>query len=117
VELTDLVRAVLAHDALAARQWVADAARVGLHWPEVAMPQGLDATELALAAGLAEMMAERAGKSPPGWAAGVDRAPEVIFLVQAAESMPRLRLLCQEEGPLPLRRRGLLAPPEFLTVA
>jgi hypothetical protein len=31
--------------------------------------------------------------------------------------MPRLRRLCESEGPEPLRRRGLFAPPEFLTHA
>jgi len=31
--------------------------------------------------------------------------------------MPRLRRLCEEEGPAPLRERGILAPPEFLTWA
>lgn len=117
MELTDLVRSILGHDMLAARQWVADAFRSGIRWSEVGRPEGLSATELALAAGLAELMAERLGQRPPGWSASVDGAPEVIFLVQAAETMPRLRRLCEKEGPLPLRRRGLLAPPEFLTVA
>lgn len=117
MELVDLVRAILSQDTLAARQWVADSLRSGIRWPEVAKPERLSDTELALAAGLAELMAERAGQSPPGWAAGVDGAPAVTFLVRAAETMPRLRRLCEEEGPLPLRRRGLLAPPEFLTVA
>jgi hypothetical protein len=37
--------------------------------------------------------------------------------VAAAETLPRLRRLCEEEGPEPLRRRGLLAPPDFLTAA
>lgn len=117
MDLSDLVRAVLGHDMLAARQWVADALRSEVRWSAVGRPEGLSATELALAAGLAELLAERLGQSPPGWAEGVQGAPEVIYLVRAAETMPRLRRLCQEEGPLPLRRRGLLAPPEFLTVA
>ena len=53
----------------------------------------------------------RAGRraSPP--------APRRLFLVRAASSMPRLRSLCEREGPEPLRRRGLLAPPEFLSIA
>lgn len=117
MELRDLVRAVLAHDVLAARQWVADAQRSQLRWSELRQPEDLSPTELALAAGLAELMAERAGQTAPGWVAGVNGAPQVTFLVQAAATMPRLRRMCEEEGPLPLRRRGLLAPPDFLTVA
>jgi hypothetical protein len=42
---------------------------------------------------------------------------EAVFLVRAAESMPRLRRLCEEQSPEPLRRRRLLAPPDFLTAA
>ena len=37
--------------------------------------------------------------------------------VRAADSLPRLRRLCEEEGPEPLRRRGLLVPLDFLTAA
>ncbi|MEE8583936.1 MAG: hypothetical protein V3T83_03695 [Acidobacteriota bacterium] len=42
---------------------------------------------------------------------------EPVYLVRAALSMPRLRRLCRQEGPEPLRWRGILAPPEFLTMA
>jgi len=62
-----------------------------------------------------EMMAERMGSRPAAWTSAVPAAPERLFLVQAAEVLPRLRRLCEEEGPEPLRRRGLLAPPGFLT--
>jgi hypothetical protein len=63
------------------------------------------------------MMAERQGKRPAAWTGAVPAAPRRVFLVKAAESMPRLRRLCEEEGPEPLRRRELLAPPDFLTAA
>lgn len=117
MDLKDLVRALLRFDALSARQWLADAQRAGFVWTEVPAPTGLDATELATAAGVAELLAERTGQRPPSWAASVPSAPEKLFLVRAAESMPRLRSLCEREGPEPLRRRGLLAPPEFLSIA
>lgn len=117
MELRDLVRALLAYDALTAREWVADAARGRLDWSTVPRPEGLDPLALALAAGVAELLAERAGQAPPEWTASVAAAPRRIYLVRAAERMPRLRRACEEEGPEPLRRRGLLAPPEFLTAA
>lgn len=92
-----------------------EAGRVGLERRREA--RGLDATELALAAGLVEMMCnrERWG-TPPAWTAAVPPAPRKIFLVSAAFNEPELRVLCERNGPEPLRRRGLLAPPDFLTL-
>ena len=117
MDLRDLVRALLDFDALAARQWLADAQRSGFLWSEVSAPVGLNATELATAAGVVELLAARTGQTPPDWTTSVPPAPERLFLVRAASSMPRLRSLCEREGPEPLRRRGLLAPPDFLSVA
>src|SRR5256885_8070687 len=45
MDLRDLVCALLAGDALAARQWVADAARAGVVWERVAAPSGLRSEE------------------------------------------------------------------------
>lgn len=117
MDLRDLVDALVRRDALEARLWVAEAARAGFDWTRVAEPRGLDPLGLAVAAAVAEMMAERQGKRPAAWTGAVPAAPRRVFLVKAAESMPRLRRLCEEEGPEPLRRRGLLAPPDFLTAA
>jgi hypothetical protein len=117
VDILDLVKALLSYDALTARQWLADAERTGFRWSKVPRPSGLDPTASALAAGVTELMAARLGQTPPAWTATIPPAPERVFLVRAAQSMPRLRTLCEREGPEPLRRRGLLAPPEFLTLA
>ena len=117
MDLRDLIRALLSFDTLYVRQWLADAQRSGFVWTQVPAPVGLNATELAAAAGVAELLADRMGQPPPAWAASVPPAPERLFLVRAASSMPRLRSLCEREGPEPLRRRGLLAPPEFLSIA
>lgn len=117
MDLRDLIRALLSFDTLGARQWVADSVRQGIVWASVPMPTGLDRVSLAVAAGVAELLAGRAGQPPPSWTAGIDAVPTPIFLVRAARTMPRLRRLCEEEGPEPLRRRAILAPPEFLRVA
>jgi len=117
VDLKELVQALLRFDGLSARQWLADAVRSGLVWSEVPAPVGLDATESAVAAGIAELLASRAGQSPPRWTARIPPAPQKLFLVRAAATMPRLRAVCEQEGPEPLRRRGLLAPPDFLSIA
>lgn len=117
MDLLDLVNALLSYDALTARQWLADAQRSGFTWSKVPAPSGLDPTASALAAGVAELLASRAGQPPPAWTAKIPAAPKGVFLVRAAETMPRLRVLCEQEGPEPLRRRRLFAPPEFLTLA
>jgi hypothetical protein len=117
VRLEDLVDALLCHDQLAARQWVADAGREKFEWRNVPVPSGLDAIGLAVGAGVAELLASRAGQTPPDWTAAVPALPEPFLLVEAAARMPRLRQLCELEGPEPLRKRRLLAPPEFLTAA
>lgn len=117
MDVLDLVNALLSYDALSARQWVADAERSGFTWSNVPPPLGLDPTASALAAGVTELLASRTGQIPPAWTAKVPPAPHRVFLIRAAETMPRLRDLCEREGPEPLRRRGLFAPPEFLTHA
>jgi hypothetical protein len=117
VNLRDLIEALVRRDALAARQWVADATRAGWDWTAVAEPRGLDQLGLAVAAAVVEMMAERQQGRAPSWTTAVPPAPQRVFLVQAAESLTRLRRLCEEEGPEPLRRRRILAPPGFLTAA
>lgn len=117
MDVLDLVKALLAYDMLAARQWLADAERSNFVWSKVPPPAGLDPTASALAAGVTELLAFRSGQTPPAWTAQIPPAPERIFLVRSATTMPRLRELCEREGPPPLRHRGFLAPPEFLTFA
>lgn len=117
MDIADLVRALMTHDALAARQWVADARREGVEWSGVPAPRMGDPLEMAIAAAVVELLADRAGQGAPEWTRTVPPAPEPFFLVRAAASMPRTRRLCEEEGPEPLRRRRILAPPEFLTFA
>lgn len=117
VELRDLVDALVSREALRARQWIADAEQAGVDWSRVSEPTDRDPVRLAVAAAIVEMMAGRTGCQPPAWTSAVPAAPHRVFLVRAAESLPRLRRLCELEGPEPLRRRGLLAPPDFLTAA
>jgi len=117
VDLHELVNALLHHDMLTARQMVADARRAAFVWSSVPEPRGFDASAQAVAAGVVEMLAARARQSPPSWTASVRRSPTPVFLVRAALTMPRLRRLCEAEGPEPLRRRDVMAPPDFLTLA
>jgi hypothetical protein len=117
MELIELVTALADGDMLTARQWVADAAREGFEWSRVPRPQELPESWMAIAAGIVELLAGRAGQTAPAWTADVRAVSEPVYLVRAARNYPRLRRLCEEEGPEPLRRRRILAPPEFLTAA
>ena len=117
MELRELVRALLSYDALTARQWVADSIRQRLVWTDIPEPVDLDQTELGVAAGVVELLAFRVDQAPPFWTSRIQALPAPLCLVSAAKTMPRLRRLCEEEGPEHLRRRGILAPPEFLKVA
>ena len=117
MDVRDLVRALLAFDALGAREWVAEASRRRIRWQEIAPPTDLSMDELALAAGVVELLAKRASEEPPAWTGTVGAGRRPVYLVRAAETMPRLREACEREGPEPLRKRGFFAPPEFLTIA
>ena len=117
MELHHLVEAVLAGDLLTARQWVTDARRIGLDWNLVACPHNFSAREMAVAAGLVELLARRAGKQPPAWTDGVGAEREPVVLDPGLEQMPRSFARAQTAGPEPLRKRNLFALPDFLDVA
>lgn len=117
MQIRTLIEALLSFDVLRARQWIADAMRLPISWSEIARPADMDAEQLAVAAGVVELLAERSGQPSPSWTLEAGESPRPIYLVRAAQSMPRLRQLCEREGPEPLRRRRIMAPPEFLTVA
>jgi hypothetical protein len=117
MDLRELVEALIARDALSARQWAADAARGALIWTNIPRPVGWNALELAVAAGVVELFASRSRQAPPSWTATIGSAPDPVYLVRAAETMPRLRRSCETEGPEPLRVRRIYAPPDFLTAA
>lgn len=114
--LSDLVRALLAGDLLASRQWVADARRARVSWPEWPKPEGLDERELIVAAAVVELLAARDGAAPPAWTASVAGTREPLFLDPGLESMPRTLARVRAEAPEPLRKRNVFASADFLDV-
>jgi len=116
MELRDLVRAILSGDLLAARQWVADAHRQRISWEAVGRPSGLDAREMAVAAGIAELLAGRAGAPPPPWTHSIGAQREPLFLDPGLQDMPRTLAHALSDGPEVLRKRNLFASPDFLDV-
>jgi hypothetical protein len=110
-----LAEAALRHDSLQVRSLAQELVRTTRRFSDIPRPTSRDARILAVAAGLVELLALRAGQSPPSWTSGVGASPEPHFLLDAARTMKRLRRLCQTESPEPLRKRSLYAPPEYLT--
>ena len=117
MDVRKLVRAILAGDLLTARQFVADAHRTQVDWSRLEQPDNLNPRELAVAAGLVELLASRAGGTPPPWTANVGPAEELVILDPGLEEMPRSFAHAKAAGPEPLRSRNLVALPDFLDVA
>lgn len=116
MELSDLVSAILRGDLLAARQWVADASRERVNWQDMPCPQGLDERELIVAAGVAELLANRSGQQAPHWTHAIGAGAPLV-LDPGLETMPRSLAHAREAAPEPLRKRNLFALPDFLRVA
>jgi hypothetical protein len=113
MELLELVQAVLARDAVTARQWVLDAARLGFDWSTVRRPVGFRGDQLPVAAALVELFAARAGVRAPEWTHHIGPASHPVWLV--TDRLPRFAREVERESPEPLRRRGVFAPDGFLT--
>jgi hypothetical protein len=116
MELSDLVHAILSGNLLAARQWVADAQRARLPWNGFVRPSGLDEREMAVAAGITEMLAARAGTRAPDWTAAIGAPQEPVILDPGLEAMPRTLERTKREAPEALRKRNMYASPDFLDV-
>jgi hypothetical protein len=116
MELRDLVRAIVQGDLLTARQWVADAYRMDLRWEHCTRPSDMDDQELAIAAGLAELLAQRIGAQPPSWTVTVGPRKEPLLLDPGIERMPRTLAHARSHAPESLRKRNLFALPDFLDV-
>jgi hypothetical protein len=117
MDLHDLVWSVVSGDLLAARQWVADARRAQVPWDHYEQPTGMTDRELAIAAGLVELLAEREGVPPPPWTRKIGPQQELVILDPGLEQMPRSFARARAFGPEPLRKRNLIALPDFLDVA
>lgn len=117
MDILDLVDALTRGDLLAARQWVTDARRGRIEWDKIPAPRGLDEIRSAVAAAMVELLAARAGVVPPEWTGDVVALRETIVLDPGLEQMPRSYAHAKAHGPESLRKRNLVALPDFLDVA
>ena len=117
MDLHDLVSAILAGDLLTARQWVADARRSNLQWDRLEQPCGLTGVESTVAAAMVELIAARNGVVPPRWTENFGAVPTALILDPGLEQMPRSLAVARTNAPAPLRKRNLVALPDFLDIA
>jgi hypothetical protein len=115
--LIEVVQAAKRGDDLVVRQWVADCRLEHVDWSVLKKPMNIVGDDLAVVAGLVEIMAANALQSPPAWTNNVGAASEDVYLVPSAREMRRTRELCKTQGPEPMRKRRILALPGYLTIA
>ena len=75
-------------------------------------PESEDPRINALAAALAELLAQEHGQAPPPWTAEVGPVPTEIFLASRSSDAARKRL--RAHSPQPLKQRNLFAPAKYL---
>jgi hypothetical protein len=115
--IEQLAEAALQRDNFRLRSLVQDIAHANTNWTLIPRPNTNDLRLLALSASLAELLAARQNQTPPAWTKDIGALQEPFFLVKSAETMKRLRTLCETQAPEPMRKRRLYAPPNFLEFA
>jgi hypothetical protein len=107
--------AALQRDSLRLRSLVQDFVAGNPDLSAVPRPSSEDPRVLSAAASIVELLALRAGQQPPDWTGEVGPLEKPFYLLAAAETMPRLRRMCEQDAPEPLQKRRLFAPANFLT--
>lgn len=114
ITIETIAQSALAKDNLATRSLVQDFLRTEPNFSIIPRPDLLEHAELAIAAALLELFAQRQNQTAPKWTAEIDGVSEPFFLIKSVEKMRRLRNLCLQESPEPLRKRKFFAPPDYL---
>lgn len=117
MNLTDALGYVaLERDSLGLRELVLEILQTYPQLEQMPAPETQEPKVRAIAAGLVELLSDRRGQVAPSWTIE-EGSTEPFFLVAAAETMPRLRILCENNAPSFLKKRNLYAPPNFLEFA
>jgi len=112
-----IAQSALEKDNLMTRSLVQDFLRTQPNLSAIPRPNLSEHAELAIAAALLELFAQRQNQKAPQWTSEVDGVSEPFFLIRSVEKMKRLRELCLQESPEPLRKRKFFAPPDYLKFA
>ena len=117
VTIEQIATAILHDDSLLVRALVQEFLDSQPALGEVSRPETDDPVLLAVTAALLELFALRQRQSAPAWTRQVGPVEQPRYLLKAATQMRRLRDLCHDAAPEPLRRRRLYAPPDYLVFA
>lgn len=117
VQIEQIAKAALQREGLQLRSLVQDFLRSKSTLADVPPPPTDNEAVLAMSAALLELLALRTGQEPPNWTADVGAVKEPFYLLESAAYMKRLRQLCRQESPEPLRKRRFYAPPDYLAFA
>lgn len=117
VKIKQLAQCALRADDLTLRILVQEFLRDTPILKDVPRPQTKNRRVLAVAAGLLELFALRSGQAAPEWTQSIGALPGPVFLAHEAARMKRLRQLCLDESPEPLKKRNLYATPNYLLFA
>lgn len=115
--IEQIVNAALAQESLQLRGLIQQFSRTNPDFSKLPPLATSNPTKFALAASIVELLAQQANQEPPSWTAKAQSLTEPIFLLKSASKMKRLRQLCIDESPLPLKKRGFYAPPNYLSFA
>lgn len=115
--IEQIATAILQDDSLLARALAQEFLRSQPAFAEIARPETTDPVVLAVTAAVLELFALRTHQAAPTWTQQIGPVEQPIYLLKAATHMRRLRDLCHDAAPEPLRRRRLYAPPDYLAFA
>lgn len=116
VKIEEVAAAALAYHSLQVRSLLQEFLHQDPVLANVPQPETSDRNILALSAAFIELLGDRAKAQTPAWTTQIGPVAQPIFLVEAAVRMPRLRQLCEQEAPEPLRKRKIYAPPNYLAL-
>ena len=109
--------AILRDDSLLTRALVQEFLRNQPVLADIPRPETDNPTLLVVAAALLELFSLRTQQPAPAWTQQVGPLEQPLYLLKSAIHMRRLRDLCRDAAPEPLRRRHLYAPPDYLAFA
>jgi hypothetical protein len=117
IRIEQLAEAAIGGNALLLRSLTQDLLRERPRLADLDRPVAVDFRTLAAAASLVELFAERLNQEAPSWTRDVGALAQPIYLLAASATMKHLRVLCEQQSPEPLHKRGFYAPPNFLESA
>lgn len=117
VTIEQIAAAILREDSLMVRALAQEFLRDQPVLADIPQAETDDPTLLVITAAILELFALRTQQPAPEWTQQIGPVEQPLYLLKSAAHMRRLRDLCLDAAPEPLRRRRLYAPPDYLAFA